>query len=37
LSMLTLVALNYYIHEMKASQEQGVRACIHSNTSFTRA
>ena len=37
LSMLTLVALNYYIHEMKINQEQSVRACIHSNTTFTRA
>jgi hypothetical protein len=35
MSMLTLVALNHNMHEMKTSQEQGRRACIHSNTTFT--
>jgi hypothetical protein len=34
LSMLTLVALKFYIHEMKTNQEQSERACIYSQHYF---
>ncbi len=36
LSMLTLVSLKFYMHEMKTNQEQSERACIHFTTPFTR-